>query len=517
MSNWTNHLTRPLTWMGIGAAIVGGAVWAQNRGNAPVSGGQPILSFTPARTATAGAAGLPSGSLEDAFVQLAETASKAVVHITTDTSGLNGGTSDRGARGGGEGSGFVYRSDGWIVTNEHVVQGRDQVRVVLADGRELLGKVTPANDPQLDLAVVKVDVKDLPALALSPDKLVKPGQYAIAFGAPFGLENSVTVGHVSAVSRRGQINDPMSGVSRGYTGMIQTDASINPGNSGGPLLNIRGEVIGVNTSIYSTTGGNNGIGFAIPARVVREVANELISKGSFDRGLLGVEPRDLKPFELSQRKLSGGALLEGVPEESGAFKGGIREGDVVVKINEFDVVDELDLRIAAYRHSPGETVRVTYVRDGQVKIASVKLGKPSDLAQPQQDPRMRIPAPELPDFFNQPFGEGRPQTPDRAPRTGKPRLGVSVQAVDATLRKQFSLPEGANGVVVVTVEPGSFAEKLGVKPGDLVVEIDGKRINAVADVAEAMSGVEWGDQVSLGFERYSAQGKSSFRTIVPFQ
>ncbi|MGE0002597.1 MAG: S1C family serine protease, partial [Fimbriimonadaceae bacterium] len=291
--NWANTLTRPLTWMGIGAVIVGGAVWAQSNRALPPRDATS-LSLTPALTSTMGGPRVSPNAMEEVFVNLADRASKAVVHITSDTRGLSNDQSGQTMMMGGEGSGFVYRADGWIVTNEHVVEGKKEVRVILADGRELLGKVTPVSDPQLDLAVVKVDASGLETLEFSPEKLVRPGQYAIAVGAPFGLENSVTIGHVSAISRQGTINDPRTGAARGYTGMIQTDASINPGNSGGPLIDIEGRVIGINTSIYSTTGGNNGIGFAIPSRVVKEVVDELITKGKFDRGLLGVVPRDLK-------------------------------------------------------------------------------------------------------------------------------------------------------------------------------------------------------------------------------
>lgn len=515
--NWANTLTRPLTWMGIGAVIVGGAVWAQTNNRSLPPRERTTLSLTPALTSTAGTSTLSPNAMEDVFVTLAERASQAVVHITSDTRGLANAQRNPSMMGG-EGSGFVYRSDGWIVTNEHVVAGKKEVRVILADGREVLGKVTTANDPQLDLAVVKVEEKGLPTLAFATTKTVKPGQYAIAVGAPFGLENSVTVGHVSAISRQGTVNDPSTGIARGYTGMIQTDASINPGNSGGPLLNLNGEVIGINTSIYSTSGGNNGIGFAIPSRVVKEVADELISKGKFDRGLLGVVPRDLKPFERKERGVTSGALLTEVPEDSGAFAAGIRSGDIIVKVNNAEVTDELDLRVAAYRHSPGETVNITYLRGKETRNASVKLGKPTDLAQ-QQSPR-QVPDLNIPDgerFFRMPFGqEDGGQTPAPAVPGEKPKLGVSVQNIDATLRSQFKLGADVQGVVVLSVEPGSFAARLGIKPGDVLKSIDSKPLNSVTDVSAAMADVQWGDQISLAFERYSNGKKSTFTTIVPF-
>lgn len=504
--------------MGIGAVIVGGAVWAQSNRALPPRDATS-LSLTPALTSTMGGPRVSPNAMEEVFVNLADRASKAVVHITSDTRGLSNDQSGQTMMMGGEGSGFVYRADGWIVTNEHVVEGKKEVRVILADGRELLGKVTPVSDPQLDLAVVKVDASGLETLEFSPEKLVRPGQYAIAVGAPFGLENSVTIGHVSAISRQGTINDPRTGAARGYTGMIQTDASINPGNSGGPLIDIEGRVIGINTSIYSTTGGNNGIGFAIPSRVVKEVVDELITKGKFDRGLLGVVPRDLKPFEKKEKGIVGGALLTDVPAESGAYQAGIRSGDVVVKVNSFDVTDELDLRIAAYRHSPSETVNVTYRRGKDTKTASVKLGKPTDLDQSQQAPRVtpRIPDSDGDGLFRLPFDEEDGGTAPSPTQPGaKPKLGVSVQNIDATLRSQFKLGSDVQGVVVLTVEPGGFAAKLGIKPGDVLKAIDDKKINSVGDVSAAMEGVEWGDQIALSFDRFSNDSKSSFKTIVPF-
>jgi len=504
--------------MGIGAVIVGGAVWAQNSNRSLPPRDAATLRLTPALTSTAGGPSVSPNAMEETFVTLSDHASKAVVHITSDTRGLVNDPGNQGMTMGGEGSGFVYRNDGWIVTNEHVVEGKSNVRVILADGRELLGKVTAANDPQLDLAVVKIDATGLDTLEFAPEKWVRPGQYAIAVGAPFGLENSVTIGHVSAISRQGMINDPRTGVARGYTGMIQTDASINPGNSGGPLIDIEGKVIGINTSIYSTTGGNNGIGFAIPSRVVKEVVDELITKGKFDRGLLGVVPRDLKPFEKKEKGVSSGALLTEVPDDSGAYKAGIRTGDIVVKVNNNEVADELDLRIAAYRHSPGETVTVTYLRGKDTKTASVKLGTPTDLEQPQQAPQLspRLPEPDGDGFFRLPFGQDDGSAPRQSQPGAKPKLGVAVQNLDATLRTQFKLGADVQGVVVLTVEPGGFASKLGVKPGDVLKSIDDKPIRSVADVSAAMENVGWGDQIALAFDRYSNGAKSAYTTIVPF-
>ena len=206
---------------------------------------------------------------------------------------------------------MIYTQDGWIITNDHVVAGADSVKVVMSDGREIDGEIHRIGDQQLDIALVKVKAKNLPTLKFSESDSVRVGQFAIAVGAPFGLANSVTVGHVSAIGRPGLAGDRVSGP-RVYRDMIQTDAAINPGNSGGPLINIDGEVIGINTTIYSPTGTSSGIGFAIPANIVRVVADEMIATGKFDRGFIGIEPVNLKPYQLKERKIDGGALVSSV-------------------------------------------------------------------------------------------------------------------------------------------------------------------------------------------------------------
>ncbi|HQU18884.1 MAG TPA: trypsin-like peptidase domain-containing protein, partial [Fimbriimonadaceae bacterium] len=213
-------------------------------------------------------------SLDEAFASIVDYASKAVVHIRTGGDRSQGLTS---AMASGEGSGVIFRSDGYIVTNAHVVDSFDTVTVTLNDGRSFPGKVIKAED--IDIAVVKIQASDLPTVQFGNSDAVRPGQFAIAVGSPFGFENSTTIGHISAIGRESIVPDMRQGSARFYPDLIQTDASINMGNSGGPLLNVDGQVVGINTAIYSGTGGSVGIGFAIPSNQARMIADMLIEKG----------------------------------------------------------------------------------------------------------------------------------------------------------------------------------------------------------------------------------------------
>jgi len=512
----SNILNRPWLILGAGALVVGGVVLGQT-----IKSGQPILGGN--NPVHLQAAGLNTGvdltkikELDATFVALSEAASQAVVFITAESPDKSPTDTMSQLQGSKSGSGFIYRSDGWIVTNDHVVAGFDKVKVVLADGRELTGKVTRANDSQLDLAMIKVDEKDLPALGLADSGSIRLGQMAMAIGAPFGLDDSVTFGHVSAMGRVGLIPDPSTGQSRAYSGLIQTDASINPGNSGGPLLDMNGDVIGVNSAINSSSGASAGIGFAIPSNIVRAVADELISTGKFDRGLMGVQPRDLKPFEKKKYNLTGGAFAQTVDQKFPAYKAGIREKDIITSVDNKPVTGEVDLRIVMYNHSPNQSVNVTYVRDGKTTTVPVKLEAPApEPTQPLRNDRQVMPFGNAPDQFGQPFDRGQNQ-PDSTPRMGKPKLGVLVQQIDATSRKQFNLPSDQNGVVVANVNDGSFASKVNLQPGDVILEINGKKVSTVDDLTLALSGTNWGDQVSLKFVRFKGGSRSEYTVTVPF-
>ena len=516
---------QPLVILALGAVLAGGtALGAMQMGGKPTAYNfsQPKAVMAPA--------GLPSGEaltvlkqLDTTFADLAESVSDAVVHVK------GADESDEG----GSGSGFIYRSDGWIVTNDHVAGGRDSVTVVLHDGRELKGKVYTVNDDQLDIALVKIDASGLKTVQLADSETVRPGEFAMAVGSPFGLESTVTVGHVSAVNRPGAVRDPSSGIIRKYQGMIQTDASINPGNSGGPLFDVNGQVIGVNSTIFSFSGSSAGVGFAIPANTVKVVADEIIAKGKFDRGVLGIQfDQDIKPFKLKELGVSGGALAEAVSMDGPAFKAGLRDGDLITAVNEIPIRNQNDLLVEMYKKSPGDSVNVSFIRGKDQKTASIKLVGATDLAigrQNQPAPKVKnnqnnqqIDPEEFFKNFNDPrfFRQDSPTNPQKSTpqdKTQKPRLGVQIEELSAPMRSQFKLPNDAKGVVVTSITPGSLADRFGMKIGDVLESLNGKAMNSPQDVINEMGNVAWGSKILVSFTRFE-NGSSVRQTIqVPFE
>jgi serine protease Do len=445
--------------------------------------------------------------MDQALADLAGFAAPAVVHVkaegrrTTDVFG-------RSAPSGGEGSGFIFRSDGYIITNDHVVGGFEKVKVVLNDGREMEGKVIRADDT--DMAVVKIEATGLPTLSFADSSKVRPGQIAMAIGSPFGFENSVTVGHVSALGRLNAIPDMRLGRDRDYFDLIQTDTPINMGNSGGPLINVSGEVIGINTSIFSPTGVSMGIGFAIPSNQARFIAETLIEKGRLARSFLGVEPDSLKEFQKREMDLPGGAILTKVLADGPAGKAGLKDGDVVVRIGTYPVNDQMDLRNATLRYEAGMKVPVEVVRDGDRKTFEVELApRPTQTQEPPQ-PRLQevTPFPDLREFRGMP----NPRERDVPPLSGSPRLGIGIEAVTPALRKQFSIPAEIQGVVVMSVEPDTVAARSDLQIGDVIEEIDGTRIDGVDRLRETMRGLNWGDTKRLRVGRYR-DGSKLVRTF----
>jgi serine protease Do len=486
---------KPLLFVvvGIVLGVLAIAAWNQIRTPGSTLRYEPMKRTAQFQPSSSGAvSGLKA--LDQMYTELTSYASEAVVHIAVTTAG-------RGQAAGmpaGDGAGFIMTEDGWVVTNDHVVQRASEVTVVLADGRELKGKVHRADDPSLDIALIKIDATDLPTLKFADSDAVLPGQIVVAVGTPFGLENTVTFGHVSATGRIGQAGDGFS-QTRPYSGMIQTDASINPGNSGGPLINVDGEVIGMNTSIFSTSGASAGIGFAIPANVVNAVASEMIATGKFDRGLMGLYPRDMKPYEMKDKKTMGAYVAQVQPGDP-AEKAGLKEGDVITKVND-DVIDsETDLRIALYKRSPDDRVNVTYVRDGRTRTAELTLKAPP-VQQLVQQPQQRMPEGEVPDmreFFR-----------DQQPR---PMLGVFIEDLDDTTREQYDLPGGLAGAVIYVVQEDSYAQKAGLKVGDVITQIGDKKVTAAQQVVESLSTLRMGDEVVLKYVRI-AEGKANERSV----
>ncbi|MBS1709747.1 MAG: trypsin-like peptidase domain-containing protein [Armatimonadetes bacterium] len=513
MNSWKNIMGKPAVWIAAGVMIIGGGAVANSIRQTSLSADHgPVLRVQPAGIPGSAATGTLH-QVDQALSEVAEAAAKGVVFVKTSD-----------GQGTSEGSGFVYRSDGWIVTNDHVVGDNSEVTVILHDGREFKGKVTHANDGQIDLAVVKIDAKDLTTLPLANSYDVKPGQFAIAVGSPFGLNDSVTIGHISGLDRGGGVRDPRFG-SRRYVGMLQTDAAINPGNSGGPLLNIDGQVVGVNTTIFTqpgasmfgAPGGSIGIGFAISSNVVQVVADELISKGKFSRGFFGANPMDIKPFKMKELGLEGGAVLQDLSPGGPAEKAGLRNEDVILQMDNHKVLNSLDMRTVLYGKAPGESVNVKFRRGSDTKTLDVKLVEVPKMEASSKQPRGRN------QLFDNPFGnedEGpnffSPKSPDdKADHSGAPRIGVSVQALDDSMRKQFSLPSGASGVVVVSVEPSSFASRVGLHPGDLVQSVNGKSVTSINALRDAMKGVKWGDKFQLVYTRYTNGVSQSYTVEMP--
>jgi len=504
---------KPTVWLGLGVVFGGVALsstLAPTRSMFPSFNPPAVMRTISANDAAPSLAALES--LDKTFADLVEFASPSVVHIRAEVpeSGRRQAMIS-GMPMGGQGSGVIFREDGYIITNDHVVGGFDDVTVVLNDGREFKGKVTRGNDRMNDIAIVKIDAKGekLPVARFADSAKVRPGQFAIAIGAPFGLENTATIGHISGLGRSNSVASPDGG--RGYSGMIQTDAPINPGNSGGPLFNIDGEVVGINTTIYSGTGGNVGIGFSIPSSQARLVAEMLIEDGKLTRGYLGLLPEDMKPFELKKFNIKGGAIVREVPNDGPAAVAGMKANDIVVRIGDMAVNSQLDLRNAMLKNRPGNSVNVEFVRGGNRLTKTVRVAEAPQPVAMNQSPREG----QMPDmgegtpfrrFFEDPteprVSPGQPGQPGSPnPGMGQPRLGVTVEALNPQLRQQYKLPADTQGAAVNGVMPGSPAERLGLRPGDVVIRVNGQAIDGPESLVAAMKASKWGQSLSLEFLR----------------
>ncbi|MDR3711056.1 MAG: PDZ domain-containing protein [Capsulimonadaceae bacterium] len=368
------------------------------------------------------------------------------------------------------GSGAIVSPDGYIITNDHVVEGTKLVTVTLNDGREFTGKVW--SDHASDLAVVKIDpgAAKLPFCTFADSDAVTPGQWAIAIGSPFDLQNTMTLGIISATRRHQTIPDgPASG--RYYPDLIQTDAAINPGNSGGPLINIDGQVVGINVAIESPVEGNAGIGFAIPAKVAQRVMAALIKYGKVTRGFLGLAPADLTPAKQQEFGLVSGAWVMQVDKDSPAGRAGIHAGDAIVSFAGKPITDELTLRPAIADAAPGTTVPVQLVRGGQTISVNVTVGSPP--------PSQEVAKAEI------------------TPQPASKRIGVGVRTITAADRSQLSLDTTQTGALVVAVLSNSPAEHSGLRTGDIITRISKTTIATADDAAKALSALGPGAQATV--------------------
>jgi serine protease Do/serine protease DegQ len=350
------------------------------------------------------------------------------------------------------GSGVIVDSkQGYILTNHHVVENADKITVTLADNRSLSAKIV-GSDAGSDLAVLKVVGAELVDLPLGDSSKLRVGDYVVAIGNPFGFSNTVTSGIVSALGRSGINRDA-------YEDFIQTDASINPGNSGGALVNLNGELVGINSAIISRSGGNIGIGFAIPVNMVRAIMEQLITHGSVSRGLLGVSIQDVTPDVAATYALhdNSGALVSAVSPTSAAERAGIQIGDVIVSINEHRVRDSGSLKAAVGLLRPGETVQVTLIRDGREQKVNATLGEATAAAVAAAQPDE-----EEEDAQLDPVFEG-------------------AQIVD-------NATGGAPGLLVVKVENGSEAWMRGLRPGDLIIKVNRVRVRNLMEAEQVVDG-----------------------------
>jgi len=385
----------------------------------------------------------------------------------------------------GIGSGIIVSPDGYIVTNNHVVDGSTQVRVKLNDRREFTAKVV-GRDKVTDLAVIKIDASNLPTVAWGDSTRLQPGQTVLAFGSPFGyFQFSVTRGIVSALNRPNPYaNDP-----RQPGGFIQTDAAINPGNSGGPLVDARGELVGINTFIISSSGSFQGAGFAIPSQVVKSTTDQIIKHGKVEHGYLGININDVTPdnAQFFNLKDSSGAIVANVSPDSPASKGGLKQGDVVTEVNG-QKVDAGALQVAVSQMTPGESVKLGLIRDGKPMSLNLTVGQyhaKADVA-----------------------------SSDGGATHQKGKIGIAVSDLDDHIRQQLNLPDSVKGVLVQQVRPGSPAEDAGLQPGDVIQEVNRKPAGDSSQFTSTLHAVPSDKDILL---LVWSRGGASYRTVHPDQ
>jgi len=363
----------------------------------------------------------------------------------------------------GLGSGVIVSADGYIATNNHVVDGADLLTVSLNDGREFTARVI-GRDPLTDIAVIKVDAKDLPAVTFADTSKIEVGDRVLAIGNPFGIGETVTSGIVSALGRRvGILSDV-----KGYENFIQTDAAINPGNSGGALVDVEGRLIGINTAILSRTGGSQGVGLAVPANLVGQVADSLVKSGKVVRGFLGVGAQDITPslaesFKLKDRN---GALIVEVQPDSPAEKAGLKEGDVITGVNGQSVTDSNKLTLAVSAIAPGTKINLDVLRDGKTQHLTATTG---------EHPSNRVAR----------SGRSSKHDDDEGVLNG-----VAVDDLSGATRRQMNIPARIKGAVITEVDPDSAAARAGLSAGDVILELNHQPVTSAQDAVDLSAKAE---------------------------
>lgn len=379
------------------------------------------------------------------------------------------------------GSGVIVSGDGYIITNNHVIEQAEEIKVTLYDKKSFKGKIIGA-DPKTDIAVIKINAGNLPTAAWADSDKLQVGEFVLAIGNPFGLSHTVTMGIISAMGRASVgITD--------YEDFIQTDAAINPGNSGGPLVNIKGEIIGINTAIFSKTGGYQGIGFAVPSNLVRSVMEDLIKYGKKTRGWLGVSIQRLTP-ELAEKfgiKDSDGALVGDVVKDSPAEKAGIMRGDIVLEYNGKKVKDADSLRNTVAQTKAGVQVNIKILRKGKEYNITVTI---------TESPKEPV--------------EAKIESVPEDARRGEALAGLEVVELTKEIAQQLGLNRDEKGVVLLKVEAGSAADEAKLRKGDVIQEIDTKKVATINDFNKIASAIKPGATVLLFINR----GGQKFYTAV---
>ena len=502
MSQSTNQLVATVKHFGAAAAFVGvfalgGIVFAGNH------------SAHAATTKMDDSSIAPLTALDNAMEAVASRVTPAVVNVAVTSKGSTEFATSEGQMQGlppglqqffgpmlqqpaqpqiqhGVGSGIIISPDGYIVTNNHVVDGATQIKVTLNDRRILSAKVVGV-DKLTDLAVLKVNASDLPTIAWGDSTKLEPGQTVLAFGSPFGyFQFSVTRGIVSAVDRP----NPYSDDARKPGGYIQTDAAINPGNSGGPLVNSHGELVGINTFIISNSGSFAGAGFAIPSQIVRATTEQLIKSGKVEHGYLGIGMNDVTPdnahfFNLQDAT---GAIVSQVTPDSPASSGGLKTGDVIAQLNGQKIVNGSALQVAVSEMAPGTKITLGILRDGKLETLNLTVGQ-----------------------FH-----GNTEVAENGGEDGQPngKIGIEIGNLTTEARQQFNVPEQVHGVLVQNVRSGSPADDAGLQPGDVILEVNRKPSESASQFASAVHQDKDGKELLI---LVWSKGNSSYRTIHPDQ
>jgi serine protease Do len=477
----SSHLHIP-RWVAITVvlvALIGGGVLALGFRN--WSGhevfGAPNLALTMARNSTP----VSLGSFSNGFASVLKPALPAVVNIHTskvvksrasqmmpffndptfrqffgDQFGQQGQQQPQTEREQSLGSGVIITSDGMIVTNNHVIEGATDIKVDLSDKREFEAKLI-GTDAKTDIAVLKIEATGLPTLAIGDSSKLQVGDMIFAIGEPFGLEGTATMGIVSATGRS------MNGQIENYEDFIQTDAPINPGNSGGAMIDLHGDLIGINTAILSGGGGGNqGVGFAIPINMAHAVMDQIVGHGKVVRGYLGLFPQDVTPALAKEFGLSkpGGALVSGLKPDAPAARAGLKNADVILELNGQPVESANDLRLRISQMAPGSTVKLEVSRDGKTQNMDVTLA-------------------ELPP------DKSAEETPGESGGSGLD--GVNVQELTPDAMQELQLAPGTRGVVVESVDPSSAAAAAGLQRGDVIQEVNRQSVHNITEYKQALA------------------------------